>query len=41
MDERKLFAGIDTHKDMHVLCVIDERADVVFEGSFATDANGL
>ncbi len=41
MDERKLFAGIDTHKDIHALCVIDERADVVFEGSFATDANGL
>lgn len=41
MKERKLFAGIDTHKDIHVLCVIDERADVVFEGDFATDSNGL
>ena len=41
MEDRKLFAGIDTHKDTHALCVIDERAAIVFEGGFATDDEGL
>lgn len=35
-----VFAGIDTHKDMHVLCVLDPLGRKILEGSFAADGPG-
>lgn len=36
----KVYAGVDTHKDVHVLCVLDPSGRKVFEGGFAADGPG-
>lgn len=36
----KRFAGVDTHKDTHALCVLDGLGRKVFEGDFPADAKG-
>lgn len=35
-----VYAGIDTHKEKHVLCVLDTLGKVVYRGAFAADAAG-
>lgn len=35
---KAIYAGIDTHKDLHFLCIIDNQGTIVFEGSFKADA---
>lgn len=39
-DEMIVVAGVDTHKDKHVLCVLDELGRKVREGSFPATAKG-
>ena len=40
-NEIEVYAGIDTHKDVNVLCVVDSRGEKVAQGRFRTDALGL
>lgn len=35
-----IFAGVDTHKDVHVLCVLDPLGRKIFEESFTADRSG-
>ena len=35
-----VYAGIDTHKDKYVLCVLNALGRIVYEGGFATDGAG-
>lgn len=39
-EQRMVAAGVDTHKDVHVLCVLDEFGRKVAEGSFRADSHG-
>ena len=41
MEKQKVVvAGVDTHKDIHVLCVLDDLGQKINEGSFKADVNG-
>ena len=35
-----VYAGIDTHKEAHVLCVLNALGRLVYEGGFAADGAG-
>ena len=35
-----VYAGIDTHNDKYVLCVLDALGRLVYEGGFAADSAG-
>ena len=39
--ERVVIGGVDTHKDVHVAAVIDERGKILSNASFGTDGQGL
>lgn len=36
----KFYAGVDTHKDQHALCVLDSHANIVLESLFEAKASG-
>ena len=38
--ERVVIGGVDTHKDVHVAAVIDERGEILSNASFGTTARG-
>lgn len=38
--ERDIFVGVDTHKDFHMICVIDSQGEVVHERSYPACAEG-
>ncbi len=38
--ERRIVGGVDTHKDLHVAAVVDERDRVIGTRSFATTRQG-
>src|SRR5262249_62402975 len=39
-DTRRVFGGVDTHKDVHVAAALDELGRLLGTGSFATTTDG-
>lgn len=39
-DDARVYAGVDTHKDKHVLCVLDQMGRKVLTEEFSADADG-
>ena len=39
-DTRRVFGGVDTHKDVHVAAALDELGRLLGTGSFPTTAAG-
>ncbi|MFR1681703.1 MAG: IS110 family transposase [Collinsella sp.] len=40
MEGETVIAGVDTHKDVHVLCLLDGLGRKIWSGSFGADPEG-
>ena len=40
MEGETVIAGVDTHKDVHVLCLLDGLGRKIWSGSFRADPEG-